>query len=133
MGSLRIMGWVSIGIALAVAGMGGAPIAEYFGILWLMVGLTWLSYVAVACLAVATLLIGGLGMYHGILTVLGKEVGRISARPSISGSTIRDGSETMPYIDSPSVIEWAIVKAVTCSSSGLILALSKNRPSTNRM
>jgi hypothetical protein len=82
MGSLRIMGWVSILVATAVAGMGGAPIAEKFGVMWLMTGLTWVSYASVALLAVATMIIGGLGMYHGVLTVLGKEVGRVTAPPT---------------------------------------------------
>ena len=52
---------------------------------------------------------------------------------AISGSTMRDGSETMPYIDRPSVIECAIVKAVTCSSIVLRRGLSRKMPSTNRM
>ncbi len=80
MQSLRIMGWVSILIALAVAGMGGAPIAELFGLTWLVLALKWLSYVSVSILTVATVLIGGLGMYHGILTVLGKEVGTVTTK-----------------------------------------------------
>jgi hypothetical protein len=86
MQSLRIMGWVSILVALAVAGMGGAPIAEYFGLSWLVVALKWLSYGSVGILAVATLLIGGLGMYHGILTVLGKEIGTITPKRNATGS-----------------------------------------------
>jgi hypothetical protein len=80
MQSLRVMGWVSIFIALAILGMGGAPIAEKFDVLWLMTALKWLSYVSVVVLVVAALGIGGLGLYHGILTVLGKDVGTLSRK-----------------------------------------------------
>lgn len=78
MQSVRIMGWVSILMAMAILGMGGAPIAEKFEVAWLVTVLTGISYLSVGLLAVAALFIGGLGMWHGILVIFGREVGRVS-------------------------------------------------------
>lgn len=80
--TMYVMGWVSLLVCFAIAGMGGAPIAEYYGIAWLEVGLRWLAYVSVGLLSIATLLIGGLGMYHGILTVLGRSPGTVTRPPA---------------------------------------------------
>jgi len=85
MKSMEIMGWVSILIALSILGMGGAPIAEKFDVFWLMHGLKWMAYLSIALLCVATFLIGGMGIYHGILTVLGKEVGTVRTKPTPAG------------------------------------------------
>jgi len=104
MGSLRIMGWISILVAMAILGMGGAPIAEKFGVTWLVFVLKWIAYVSVGLVAVATLVIGGLGMHHGILTLLGKDVStlssssperRLSGTPRVEGP----GEETADAVD----------------------------------
>jgi len=72
------MGWISLLMAFAIGGMGGAPIAEKFDLPWLMYILTGIAYVSVALLAVAAIFVGGLGLWHGILVILGKEVGTFS-------------------------------------------------------
>jgi len=69
-------------VAFAILGMGGAPIAEYFELPWLVILLQWIAYISVAVLLVATVVIGGLGMYHGILTVLGKSPGTLQNTPT---------------------------------------------------
>lgn len=76
--SMNILGWISMLVAVAIAGMGGAPIAEYFGLIWLMHALVWMSYIALFLLSIATLIVGGLGLYHGYLTVIGQSPGTIS-------------------------------------------------------
>ena len=76
---MMIMGWVAMLVAIGIAGMGGAPIAEYFGQIWLMHTLKWIAWIAIALLSVATLIIGGLGLYHGILTIMGKSPGTVTA------------------------------------------------------
>ena len=65
-------------VCFAIMGMGGAPIAEKFEVMWLVEVLKWISYISCALLAIATALVGGLGLYHGILTVFGKDIGTIS-------------------------------------------------------
>lgn len=77
MQSMRILGWVSIFMALAIMGMGGAPIAEKLGIEWLRLALLGCAYASVAVLILAAFLVGGMGLYHGILVILGREVGTI--------------------------------------------------------
>ena len=55
---------------------------------------------------------------------------------TLTGKILRlndDGSDTMSSIERPSVTECAIVKSVTCSSSGRQRVPSRNRPTTNRM
>ena len=87
--SVEIMGWVSILIATSILGMGGAPIAEKFEISWLVVVLTWISYFSIGLLSIATFIIGGLGLYHGILTILGKEVGTVRRKPGQKSLHVR--------------------------------------------
>lgn len=74
---MHMMGWVSFAVCLAILGMGGAPIAEKFGIDWLVTALTGIAYIANAFLAISSLLIGGLFLYHGALTLMGKSPGQI--------------------------------------------------------
>ena len=81
MQSVRLMGWVSVLMAFAILGMGGAPIAEKFEVFWLMHALTWISWISVGLLSIAAFFIGGLGLYHGFLVLMGKEVGTISGKP----------------------------------------------------
>ena len=99
MGSvMNWMGWVSLLICFAILGMGGAPIAEKFGPSWLVTVLTSISYVSLAFLSVATLLIGGLFFYHGALTFFGvspgevikKDEERLSKRPPVSPTVCED-------------------------------------------
>ena len=71
------MGWISLLICFAIMGMGGAPIAERFGPEWLVTVLTGIAYISISLLAVATLLIGGLFLYHGFLTLSGRSPGTI--------------------------------------------------------
>lgn len=72
--SVRIMGWISLLMAFAILGMGGAPIAEKLGVDWLVLVLIGISYVSVAFLTVAALVVGGIGLQHGILVILGRDV-----------------------------------------------------------
>ena len=83
MQSVRVLGWVSILMAFAIMGMGGAPIAEKFELIWLMNILTGISYVSVALLSVAAIGVGGLGLYHGILVILGREVTTMSKKKAV--------------------------------------------------
>lgn len=79
------MGWISVLVAVAIGGMGGAPIAEKFQVFWLMHTLKWTAWIACALLAVATLLVGGMGVYHGLLTVVGKSPGSLKNNtPSVN-------------------------------------------------
>tara|TARA_Y100001934_G_C12293075_1_gene745888 strand:+ start:470 stop:781 length:312 start_codon:yes stop_codon:yes gene_type:complete len=86
--SMNILGWIAMLVAIAIAGMGGAPIAEYFGLIWLMHGLVWMSYIALFLLSVATLIVGGLGLYHGFLTVIGQSPGTISEKQPVANSFV---------------------------------------------
>ena len=52
---------------------------------------------------------------------------------AIKGSTILGETVTRPYMLSPSVIECATVKALTCASTERGRRLSKKMPSTNSM
>ena len=52
---------------------------------------------------------------------------------AIIGSTTRAGSDTMPYIVRPRVIECAMVNVLTCRSTDRHRALSRKMPTTNRM
>ena len=79
--TMNIMGWISLLMCFAIMGMGGAPIAEKFGPQWLVTVLTTISYISIALLTIATLAVGGLGLYHGYLTIRGKEIGTISRPP----------------------------------------------------
>ena len=63
-------------------GMGGAPIAEWLELPWLVLILQWMSYVSIAGLVLAVLFIGGLGLYHGILTIFGLEVRTMDPKPA---------------------------------------------------
>ena len=94
--SVRLMMWVSVLMALAILGMGGAPIAEMLEIGWLTTALTWIAYASVGLLAVAAFFLGGMGLWHGILVILGRDVGTVSrkraprapelpARPRVEG------------------------------------------------
>jgi hypothetical protein len=80
MQSVRLMQWVSILLAFSILGMGGAPIAEKFELIWLMELLKWMAWISVGFLSIAALFMGGLGIHHGILVVLGKEVGTINPK-----------------------------------------------------
>ena len=93
--SMNILGWISMLVAIAIAGMGGAPIAEYFGLVWLMHGLRWISHIALFLLSVATLVVGGLGLYHGFLTVIGKSPGTISENEVVVNSQV----PVEPYVE----------------------------------
>ena len=92
------MGWVSLLICFAILGMGGAPIAEKFGPSWLVTIFTSISYISLAFLSVATLLIGGLFLYHGALTFLGMSPGeiiekdkeRLAGLPRASGKVVEE-------------------------------------------
>lgn len=78
MQSVRVMMWVSVLMGTAILGMGGAPIAEKFGPEWMVTVLTWISYVSVGLLAIAAVFIGGLGAWHGLLVILGRDIGTVS-------------------------------------------------------
>ncbi|MDP7039747.1 MAG: hypothetical protein QGI45_11355 [Myxococcota bacterium] len=86
--SMNILGWISMLVGVAIAGMGGAPIAEYFGFIWLMHALVWMSYIALFLLSIATLVVGGLGLYHGYLTVIGQSPGTISGHKVLPNTIV---------------------------------------------
>ena len=101
MGSvMNWMGWVSLLICFAILGMGGAPIAEKFGPPWLLTVFTGISYVSLGFLSIATLLIGGLFLYHGALTFFGispgevikKDEERLSKLPPVTAKVVEEKS-----------------------------------------
>ena len=100
--SMNILGWISMLVAVAIAGMGGAPIAEYFGLIWLMHALVWMSYIALFLLSLATLVVGGLGLYHGFLTVIGQSPGTISEQ-NVASNTIVPVEPEVQEIKNPKV------------------------------
>jgi len=82
-GATDILGWVSMAMATAILGMGGAPIAEKFGYPVTMQALQWIAYGSVAVLCVASLIIGGIGIKHGVMVILGKEIETLKGEPVI--------------------------------------------------
>ena len=94
--TMNIMGWISLLVCFAIMGMGGAPIAEKFGPAWLVTVLTSISYVSLGLLTIATLIVGGLGIHHGYLTIMGRA-------PNMGGqvSPVVESLAGVPVVEEP--------------------------------
>ena len=83
MASVKIMQWISLFLTTAIAGMGLAPIAEYYDLITLRDILFWIGAISAGALVIAGIFIGGIAIYHGYLVLMGKQVPTLNQKSEL--------------------------------------------------